>query len=54
MEVKLFWPLRVVVAPPIVVIRRRNLPGFENAFRNLRTVSVFHFRELMTGVILTF
>ena len=29
------------------------LSGFEILFRNLRTMSVFHFREIMTGVILT-
>ena len=29
------------------------LSGFEILFRNLRTMSVFHFREIMTDVILT-
>ena len=29
------------------------LSGFEILFRNLRTMSVSHFREIMTGVILT-
>jgi hypothetical protein len=31
----------------------RNISGIRKCFRNLRTVYEFHFRELMTGVILT-
>jgi hypothetical protein len=52
MEVKLFWPPRVVVAPLSVVVHRPNLSGFENVFRNLRTIFEIHF-EIMTGVIST-
>jgi carbamoylphosphate synthase large subunit len=52
MEVGIYLATACDGSPPIVVVRRWNLSGFENVFRNLRTVMKSTF-EIMTGVILT-
>ena len=47
-----FWPPRVMVAPPIVVVRRNKFRDSKRLSKSSYSFEI-HFREIMTGVILT-